>query len=105
MAKTRRHGKRPTKHTGRKEFILEDARRLFVMRAFAVTIEKKLFELQAASTEEDDKYPDGVEAIKKFLAKLDQLNPPKKKKKHGRGDDCWDEYELCDDKICRVWCS
>jgi hypothetical protein len=89
-----------------RDFTLEDARRLSVIRAFTLVIEKKSTEL--AGTDKDGKrFQAIVREFRELLRRLDEMTKEcgYDKKKQARGDDCCDGYEMCGDGICRVWCS
>ena len=97
MAKKHGHGVRPH---GRKDFELEDARRLLVVRHYVLTIEKKLIEIVAADERKSkNRYGDAIKATQAYLEKLDDIKPIR------ASGDCWDDYEDCGGGVCRPWCS
>src|SRR5262245_52015019 len=100
MAK--KHSHKSVKAHVQKPFDLEDARRLFVVRHFMLTIEKKLIEIVAADDKvKENRYKDAVKATQEYLTALDDIQPTPQK----FGGDCWDDYEDCGGGVCRVWCS
>jgi hypothetical protein len=94
-----------SQHHGRKEFELEDARRMLVMRHFAIVIEKKLLEIVAADDRKGGtkRYADAIKATKDYLAELDEIKPTPTG--HSASGDCWDDYEDCGGGVCKPWCS
>jgi hypothetical protein len=86
-----------------RSFTLEHARRLALMRQFALIIEKKTTELVLAD-ETGECFNSIVGLLRDLLEELDQLPgnclPPRNVR-----SDCDPGYEQCSDGICRAWCS
>jgi hypothetical protein len=82
-----------------KAFTLEDARKLAIVRAYALIIEKKASELVGS----DADFAMVVSHIETLLAALGNVAEGLHATSASR--DCYDGYDLCDDGICRVWCS
>jgi hypothetical protein len=78
-------------------FTLEDARKLAITRSFAVVIEKKVSELAMADVD----FTVVTGHLRTLLAALDGV----REVSFSPNGDCPDEYNFCDDGICRVWCS
>jgi hypothetical protein len=83
-------------------FTLEDARRLAVVRSLVLVIEKDASELTATNAS-CEKYPEVVKKLRALLKDLKEMR--QECQRSAFRQDCWDDYEMCEDGICRVWCS
>jgi hypothetical protein len=85
-----------------RDFTLEDARRLALLRSYLLIVEKKATEL-ALSDGTGTCFSGVVSELRECLRKLDILKGTCTMSVLNA--DCHDGYERCDDGVCRAWCS
>ena len=83
-------------------FTLEDARRLAVVRALVLTIEKDACELVATNAT-CKAYPEVLKGLRDVLETFKALR--KDCPRAMASEQCWDDYDRCEDGVCRPWCS
>lgn len=85
-----------------REFTVEDARRLALLRSYLLIVEKKTTEL-TLSDGTGSCFSGVVSEIRECLRKLDILKGTCTASV--QASDCSDGYERCSDGVCRAWCS
>ena len=90
-----------------RNFTLEDARKLAILRAYIVIIERNAGNL-LVSDKDGVRFPQLVDALRDLLDTIKDLSDEQgaaNLQSRGNTGECWPDYELCNDGICRAWCS
>jgi hypothetical protein len=87
----------------RREFTLEDARKVALLRSYMVLLEKMTTDLWA-SDGDGSLFPQMVDMLRSLAQQLKELGDGNRNQLTSSSD-CSDGYELCQDGVCHVWCS